>query len=233
MHDSAGKTVLGFKMPAGGGIEDGKRVIEILARHPSTARLISNKLCKRFVSDEPPLKLVERIAGVYTKTDGDIREVLRAIFTSPEFNSAASFRSKVKSPLDLVASAIRALDGDTNGAPALHEWVRKMGQPLYLNQSPAGYSEDSAAWVNTGVFINRLNFAVALANNQIAGTIYDPSRLITAEAVSNEEQAIRQLTALITHIPLSTESRRAVLAGLADRAQMIGLLIGAVEFQRK
>jgi uncharacterized protein (DUF1800 family) len=233
-------------------------VIEILARHPSTARLISKRLCKRFVSDEPPSKLVERIAQVYMKTDGDIREALRAIFTSPEFNSAASFRSKVKSPLELAASAIRALDGDTNGAPALHEWVRKMGQPLYLNQSPAGYSEDSGAWVNTGVFFNRLNFAVALSNNQIAGTRYEPSRLVAAESVSNEEQALARLTALITHTQLSTVSRQAVLASLADRSkpdrpavmyagdasrldpeaqrrvgQMIGLLMSTAEFQRK
>jgi uncharacterized protein (DUF1800 family) len=258
MHDSASKRVLGFNIPAGGGIEDGKRVIEILARHPSTARLISKRLCKRFVSDEPPSKLVERIAQVYMKTDGDIREALRAIFTSPEFNSAASFRSKVKSPLELAASAIRALDGDTNGAPALHEWVRKMGQPLYLNQSPAGYSEDSGAWVNTGVFFNRLNFAVALSNNQIAGTRYEPSRLVAAESVSNEEQALARLTALITHTQLSTVSRQAVLASLADRSkpdrpavmyagdasrldpeaqrrvgQMIGLLMSTAEFQRK
>jgi uncharacterized protein (DUF1800 family) len=242
MHDTAGKTVLGVNIAPGGGIEDGKRVIEILARHPSTARSISKKLCKRFVSDEPPSKLVERIARVYMKTEGDIRETLRAIFTSAEFNSAAAFRSKVKSPLELVASAVRALDGDTNGAPALHEWVRKMGQPLYLNSSPAGYSEESGVWVNTGVFFNRLNFAVALSNNQIAGTVYDASRLMTTEAVSNEEQTLARLTALITHTPLSTESRRAVLTGLADRldpaaqrraGQTIGLLLGTAEFQKK
>src|SRR4029078_7654285 len=116
---------------AGGGFNDGLRVIEILAKHPSTARFVSRKLCQRFVSDDPPAALVERVAQVFLKTGGDIREVIRTIVTSAEFNSPAVFRAKVKSPLELVASAIRAVDGDTNGAPALHEWVRRMGEPLY------------------------------------------------------------------------------------------------------
>src|SRR4029079_3307332 len=119
--------VLGITIPAGGGMSDGLRVIDILSRHPSTARFVSKKLCQRFIADDPPAQLIERVAQVFLKTDGDIREVLRAILTSPEFYSTAVFRAKVKSPLELAASAIRALDGDTNGAPVLHEWLRKMG----------------------------------------------------------------------------------------------------------
>ncbi|HEY9231824.1 MAG TPA: DUF1800 family protein, partial [Blastocatellia bacterium] len=251
--------------PAGGGISDGLRVIDILARHPATAHFISKKLCQRFVSDQPPAALVERVAQVFLKTDGDLSEVLRAIFTSAEFNSPAAFRAKVKSPLELAASAIRALDGDTNGGPPLHEWLRRMGEPLYQYAFPTGYSETSEKWVNTGVFFNRINFAVALANNQINGTRYDPARLI--RVTTSNDEAMNQLAALIIHTPLAPDSRRVVLDALAQPppppqarpaasdgkppapvpakadaksdpqarrlAQLIGLLLGTAEFQRR
>ena len=273
MHDDGAKTVLGVAIPAGGGVNDGLRVIEILSKHPSTARFISKKLCQRFVSDNPPAQLVERAAQVFLKTDGDIREVLNAIVTSAEFNSPAAFRAKIKSPLELAASSLRAVDGDTNGAPALHDWIRRMGEPLYQFAFPTGYGETSEKWVNTGVFFNRINYAVALANNQINGTRYDPLRLVAIETAANLETLTSQLSALIVHTELSPESLRAVRAGLTEQqaaplnaaaaarpamnngdrpdivpvraaaqdtnpdrrriAQLIGLLIGTAEFQRK
>jgi uncharacterized protein (DUF1800 family) len=217
MHDTAAKTVLGVTIPAGGGISDAIGVIDILSRHPSTAKFISKKLCQRFVSDDPPPQLVERTAQVFVNTGGNIREVLRSILTSLEFNSSVAFRAKVKSPLELAASAIRAVDGDTNGAPALHEWLRRMGEPLYQYAFPTGYKDTSESWVNTGVFFNRINFAVALANGQINGTSYDPSRLVSNDAASNVEQLANQLAPLIIHTELSPESRNAVLAGLGDQ----------------
>ena len=221
MHDNGAKTVVGVTIPAGGGMNDGLRVIDILSRHPSTARFVSKKLCQRFVSDEPPQQLVERVAQVFLKTDGDIREVIRAIVTSPEFNSPATFRSKIKSPLELTASAIRAVDGDTNGAPALHDWIRRMGEPLYQFAFPTGYGEDSAKWVNTGVFFNRINFAVALANNQINGTNYDPMRLVATEATANSDTLTAQLAALIVHTELSADSLRAVRDGLSEQSPAV------------
>ncbi len=270
MHDDGAKIVLGVTIPAGGGVNDGLRVIEILSKHPSTARFISKKLCQRFVSDDPPGQLVERVAQVFLKTDGDIREVIRAIVTSAEFNSPAAFRAKIKSPLELAASAIRAIDGDTNGAPAVHEWIRRMGEPLYQYAFPTGYGEDSTNWVNTGVFFNRLNYAVALASNQINGTSYDPLRLAATETAANVDTLTSQLSALIVHTELSPDSLRAVRAGLAEQsgpvtaasgaamntgdrpemvpvrapavdmnpdrrriAQLVGLLMGTAEFQRK
>jgi uncharacterized protein (DUF1800 family) len=272
MHDDGAKTVLGVTIPAGGGITDGLRVIDILAKQPSTARFISKKLCQRFVSDDPPAPLVERVAQVFLKTDGDLREVVRAILTSAEFNSTVAFRSKVKSPIELAASAIRAVDGDTNGAPPLHEWIRRMGEPLYQFAFPTGYGEDSSKWVNTGVFFNRINYAVALANSQINGTSYDPLRLVAAESTENVDALMSRLSALIVHTELAPESLRAVRAGLADQStpvtaaavarpainngerpevvparipapdsnperrrisQLIGLLMGTSEFQRR
>jgi uncharacterized protein (DUF1800 family) len=218
MHDTGAKTVLGVSITAGGGISDAIQVIDILSRHPSTARFISKKLCQRFVSDDPPPQLVERVAQVFLKTGGDIREVVRSILTSPEFNSPGVFRAKVKSPLELAASAIRAVDGDTNGAPALHEWLRRMGEPLYQYAFPTGYKETSESWVNTGVFFNRINFAVAFANGQINGTSYESARLVSNDAASNLEQLTSQLAPMIVHTELSAESRRAVLAGLAEQS---------------
>jgi uncharacterized protein (DUF1800 family) len=208
---------------------------------------------------------------VFLKTDGDIREVVRAILTSPEFNSPATFRSKVKSPLELAASAIRALDGDTNGSPQLHDWIRRMGEPLYQFAFPTGYKETSENWVNTGVFFNRINYAVALANNQINGTSYDAARLVAAETSANPDLLTNQLSALILHTELSSDSLRAVRAGLAEQPpsmavadmarpamsngerpearpvraapdvtpearrirQLVGLLMGTAEFQRR
>jgi uncharacterized protein (DUF1800 family) len=223
MHDTGAKTVLGVSITAGGGISDAIQVIDILSRHPSTARFISKKLCRRFVSDDPPPLLVERVAQIFLKTGGDIREVLRSILTSPEFNSPAVFRAKVKSPLELAASAVRAVDGDTNGAPALHEWLRRMGEPLYQHAFPTGYKETSESWVNTGVFFNRINFAVAFANGQINGTSYESARLVSNDAASSLEQLTNQLAPMIVHTELSAESRRAVLAGLAEPTMTSGV----------
>ena len=240
MHDGGSKTVLGNTIPAGGGISDGARVIDVLSRHPSTARFISRKLCERFVSDNPPAQLVERVAQVFLKTDGDIREVLRAILTSAEFNSPAVFRAKVKSPLELTASAIRAVDGDSNGAPAVHEWLRKMGEPLYAYAFPTGYKENSDTWMNTGVFLNRLNFGVAFANSQIQGTNYDASRLVSPDISASSETLTARLSTLIVHTELSADSKRAVLSGLdltgdahKRTQQAIGLLLGTTEFQKR
>src|SRR4029078_5129821 len=116
-HDDGEKVVLGHKIPAGGGMKDGLMVLDILAHHPSTAKFIATKLARHFVSDEPSPALVDRVAATFTKTDGDIRETLKAIFTSPEFNSTESYRAKIKRPFELVISAIRTLGADTNGGP--------------------------------------------------------------------------------------------------------------------
>src|SRR5256885_13349413 len=114
VHDNGEKMVLGHKIPAGGGEKDGLMVLDILAHHPSTAKFIATKLVRHFVSDDPPPALVERVAQTFLKSDGDIREVLKAIFSSPEFNSAGAYRTKVKRPFELAISAVRTLGADTN-----------------------------------------------------------------------------------------------------------------------
>jgi uncharacterized protein (DUF1800 family) len=176
-HDDGEKTVLGHKIPAGGGIKDGLLVLDILAHHPSTAKFIATKLVRHFVADDPPTSLVNRVAATYTKTDGDIREMLRTILFSTEFNSADAYRAKIKRPFELVISAVRTLGGDTNGGPGIHQWMQRMGEPLYGHQTPNGYSDAADAWVNTGGLLERMNFGLALASNRIPGTRVNLNKL--------------------------------------------------------
>src|SRR5205085_2280671 len=131
MHDFGEKTVLGHKIAAGGGEQDGVQVIDILAHHPSTARFISRELAQRFVADDPPPALVDRMAQTFMKTDGDLREVLRTMFTSPEFFSEGAWQAKVKSPFEMVVSAVRAIGGDVSDTFALVQKIADLGQPLY------------------------------------------------------------------------------------------------------
>jgi uncharacterized protein (DUF1800 family) len=190
MHDAGEKIVLGHKIHAGG-IRDGEAVIDILARHASTAHFISTKLVRRFVSDEPPAKLVKHVAEVYRQSDGSIREMLHAILTSKEFNSAEAVAAKTKTPLEYVASAIRTLDGTTDGSRPLAQAIARMGQPLYQCQPPAGYPDRGEHWMSNTAILERLNFAVALASNHIPGTVVrvdGPLKPVVAKLGSPEFQ---------------------------------------------
>ena len=207
MHDAGEKVVLGHSIAAGGGIEDGETVIDILAHHPSTARFISAKLVRRFVSDDPPPALVDRVATVYTQTAGDIREMLRTIFTAAEFYAPEAYRAKIKSPFELAASAIRALDGETDGSPRLAQFVAKMGQALYRYQSPAGYPDRAEQWVNTGALLQRLNFALALSANRIPGTAVDPARATAGIDPAQPERLMARAVDVLLHGDFSAQTR--------------------------
>jgi uncharacterized protein (DUF1800 family) len=169
MHDAGEKVVLGVTIPAGGGIEDGQKVLDIVSRHPSTARFVSRKLAQRFVADNPPENLVERMAKTFTKSDGDLRAVMKTMLDSKEFWSEGAFRSKMKSPLETVASAVRAVNGDVDYAFALANQVAQLGQPLYRKQEPTGYSNSSQEWLNSAGLLARMNFALQLANGRVPG----------------------------------------------------------------
>ena len=151
MHDDGEKIVLGHKIPAGGGVKDGLMVLDILAHQSATARFIATKLARHFVMDNPPPALVDRVAAAFTRSDGDIRETLRAIFFSPEFNAPDAYRAKVKRPFELTISAIRTLGAETTGGPQLHQWIARMGEPLYGRQTPDGYPMTAAAWTSSTI----------------------------------------------------------------------------------
>lgn len=171
-HDKDPKVVLGQKVDEGG-INDGLKVIDILVKHPSTAKFIARKLAVKFVSDKPSEALVGRVAAAFTKSNGDIRATLRALFTDKEFFSAENYRAKIKTPFELAVSSIRALGGDTNGGPPMLAMLNKLGEVPYGYQAPTGYPDTAEDWVNTGALLERLNFAIAVSSNRIPGTRVD------------------------------------------------------------
>ena len=167
IHDAGEKVVLGHRLPAGRGIEDGEDVLDLLARDPHTAQFIARKLAVRFVSDDPPPALVERAARTFLQTGGDIRETVRTIVTSPEFFSRAAYRSKVKSPFELVASSLRALGAQPDTSMRSAQVVAFLGQPMFGHRDPNGWPETGDAWMNSGAILNRINFGAALAGGRL------------------------------------------------------------------
>lgn len=214
VHDDGEKIVLGHKIPAGGGSKDGLLVLDLLAHHQSTARFIATKLVRHFISDNPPPALVDRVAQAFTKSNGDIRQTLSAIFFSAEFNSAEAYRAKIKRPFELAISAVRTLGADTNGAPALHQWIARMGEPLYGFQTPNGYSDVAETWVNTGALLERLNFGLALASNRIGGTRVDLRKFAgeagTGSAV-DKSQVMDRFLSLLPAGDVSPRTRETLL----------------------
>ena len=173
LHDNGEKAVLGVTIPAGGGEKDGEKVLDIVAHHPATARFISKKLAQRFVADDPPVALVERMARTFLKTDGDIRAVMETMLESKEFWSEGAYRSKMKSPLEVVVSAVRSSNANVDFATALVNQVAQLGEPLYRKQEPTGYSNSSREWMNTAGLMARMNFALQLSGNKVPGVKVD------------------------------------------------------------
>jgi uncharacterized protein (DUF1800 family) len=164
-------------------------VIGILAAHPSTARWISRKLAVRFVSDNPPDALVERMASAFRRSGGDIPAVLRSMFDSKEFWSEAAYRAKLKSPFEMVVSAARAMDAEVDKTQALARALARLGQPLYRKAEPTGYSGKEEEWANSASLLARFNFAQALASNRVAGVQVDPARTPQVPGISAETRA--------------------------------------------
>jgi uncharacterized protein (DUF1800 family) len=196
-HDAAEKTVLGTRLPAGRGIEDGEAVLDLLAANPATARHLATKLAVRFVSDHPPQALVNLLANVYLKTGGDVRRMLVAIVESPEFWSRDAVGSKIKSPFELAASALRVTGGDIIDPRELLKWITRMGQPLYAYQAPTGYPDRAEAWVNTGSLLNRMNFGLQLAANRVKGVSVNLPVINQGHEPESREQALRTYAALL------------------------------------
>jgi uncharacterized protein (DUF1800 family) len=214
-HDAEPKTVLGHQLGRGRGIEDGLDVLDLAARHPSTARHLARKIAARFVADEPPPALVDRLAETYRSTDGDLRAVMRALAYSPEFWSSAARGQKIKSPFELAVSAVRALDGEVAapaktadrgprggarraaGPPDLAAWIGRMGQPLYAYQAPTGYPDRAEAWVSTGALLTRMNFGLHLATGRVVGVRHDLAALGADREPESLEQALSTYAALL------------------------------------
>ncbi len=220
-HDAGDKNILGQKITAGG-MDDGKKVLDLLAAHPSTAKFIATKLARKFVMDEPTPQLVARISDAFTRSKGDIKETLRAVFTSPEFTSEANFRQKIKTPFELAASAMRALDVQTDARPGVHQTVARMGEPLYGYQAPTGYADTAETWVNTGALLERLNFAVALASNRLPGTRFDLKRFVSPQSMrisqESKEALATELVNKLLNGMVSEGTKRTLMKQVSDPA---------------
>ncbi len=240
-HDNAAKRVLGIDLPANGGINDALKIVDVLAKHPSTAQFVSKKLARRFVSDNPPDALVQRAAQTFTQTNGDIRAVLSVILHSDDFKN--SFAQKIKRPVELVASAARAMDLQADDVRALSTTVRLMGQGLFLHPTPDGYPDVGDAWINTGALLARWNFALALAYNRVPRAKVDLSKLIASRGVSIKTtgEVVDFWTDVILHRALADADRKKLIDAFGGNASAnfdptrlpdpVALILASPQFQ--
>ena len=229
VHDKGEKTVLGVKIAAGGGQDDGVKVLDILAAHPSTARFISLQLAQRFVADDPPPQLVEKMAKTFRNKKGDIREVMKTMLNSDEFLSQGAYRAKIKSPFEMIVSAVRATGAEVDFAFPLANQIAQLGQPLYRKLEPTGYSNTSAEWVNSSALLARMNFALALVQNKVAGVKVDASKF-----AGDPAEVARQ----ILFMDATPETRAAIERALSQQknknaAMLAGLVLGSPDFQHR
>jgi uncharacterized protein (DUF1800 family) len=245
MHEPGTKTILGHKIKESGE-KEGYEVLHILAHHPSTAKFICRKLAMRFVSDNPPPSLVDSMAKVFLEKDGDIREVLRTLFRSPEFWQPDTYRAKIKTPFEFVVSALRATNAEVNDAAVLAGQLQRLGMPLYGAKPPTGYSMNASEWVSSSALLGRVNFALRLASGHIRGVeIRPPASTLSVDSQQLLENLEKDLLAgdvsKQTHDTIATRLNDAQVSQrkLDDPprppnvALMQGLLLGSPEFQRR
>jgi uncharacterized protein (DUF1800 family) len=246
LHDAAAKTVLGVHFAAGGGFEEGEKMIHILAHHPATAHHIAFKLCQRLVADDPPIALVDRVAAKFIATDGDLRQTVKAVIDSPEFWDPATYRAKVKSPFEYAISAVRAVNAQISDPTPIARALQQIGEPLYGAQPPTGYSDKAEVWINTGALMNRLNFALALAANKLPGVHDDVVSLIPAAEAADASRSVEALALALTGGNLTEETRGTIKSRIVERKApaadpwdntqlptVAGLILGSPEFQRQ
>ena len=229
LHDKGEKTVLGHVIPAGGGMDDGEKVLDILATHPSTAHFISKELAERFVADNPPEPLIEKMSATFLKSGGDIRQVMETMLASREFWSQGAYQAKVKTPFEMVVSSVRALDADVSDAFALANQVERLGEPLYRKLEPTGYSNLNSDWVSSAALLARMNFALQLAQNHMPGVKVDAAHL--------GDQPVAAARTLLGR-SASPQTEAGIQKALAEQKQktpslVAGLIIGSPDFQRR
>ena len=261
-HDPGDKLVLGQTIPENGQNE-GLQILDILAHHPSTAKFVCRKLAMRFVADDPPPVLVDRLAQKFLATDGDIREVLRTLFKSPEFWSPKTYRAKVKTPFEFAISSLRATGTDVTSAGPLLGILSRMGMPLYQMVPPTGYSMTASTWMSSEALIDRMNFALDLSNGKVGGTNFDAGRLLAlgtltsrgfprpnpadSDSSRGQETALLLLENALLNGEVSASTQKAIRRQLDDPQvaahalddpkrtlnTMTALVIGSPEFQHR
>ena len=256
MHEPGPKFVLGHRIKPKGE-DEGREVLHMLATSPQTAHFISLKLAQRFVSDDPPPALVDRMAKTFEKKKGDIREVLLTLFHSPEFWSDQTYRAKVKTPFEFVASAVRATGADVQDAVPLARQLNNMGMPLYGAQPPTGYSMKADTWVSSSALLNRMNFALALTGGKVRGVSVDTQQLAGAPPEPTDATTtLSTMESKLLAADVSKQTHDSIVAQLEspksdkpqpgnngtkpkpqsrppDASTIAGLLLGSPEFQRR
>jgi uncharacterized protein (DUF1800 family) len=242
-HDAGEKLILGRKFAAGRGEEEGEEVLDLVARHPATARFITTKLARHFISDDPPASVVDRCSAVFTKTDGDIRQVLGCVIGGPEFFSRAAYRSKVKTPFQVVASTLRAIDAVPDETPRAAQMVAQLGQPIFGHQTPEGWPDRAEAWMNTGAILNRINFGLTVAGGRIPGVVPGSVPELEQLRAAPRDAQVDGVARLLFGGQVSPDTRDVLLRGenplatertrLGGLQQVVGLALGAPEFQRR
>ncbi len=248
IHAQGKKVVMGRTFSYGGE-KDGEEALKMLANHPNTAQFISVELARHFVSDNPPPALVKRMSAEFSATQGDIRSVLKTMIYSPEFWYKETYRAKVKTPYELVASTARALNAEVTITLPMAQWVGRMGEPLFLCQPPNGYSDKAETWVNTGALLNRLNFALSFAGDKVAGATVDLKSMLGDAAVRDPNAALSQSIDAFLGDQIAEQTRATLAARLNDpqilqaslddpvkqvnEGLIAGLVLGAPEFQRR
>jgi len=248
-HDPGPKRVMRLSIPRGGGVSDGEAVLDYLALNPATARFIATKLCRKFVSDNPPPQLVDRIAAVFLQTGGYLPSVYAALFSAPEFWSDEAFGAKTKTPFEFAVSGIRALGGQTTGDVQLLQQIERLGEPLYRAQAPTGYPDAAQAWINAGALLNRINFGLALASNRIHGTTADVRGYARRHAAWNDVHRVADAFAnFILHRELTPQTRETLYRAISEQEGetpadgehkpidvplVAGLMLGSPDFQKR
>jgi uncharacterized protein (DUF1800 family) len=251
VHDPGVKTVLGRRI-SGSGQQEGEHILDLLAHHPATARFISTKLVRRFVADDPPPALVERVAVAYRQTGGDVVAMLRVIFAAPEFYADDARRAKIKRPFEFVVSAVRSIGGaiDAQGGVAVARAAATIGEPLYECEPPTGYADRAEAWVNPGALLARMNFGLALAHQRVSGVRVDLAPLAAGADRSRPAAVLDQLLAAVLHGTVTPETRAVLTSQLdtpeitrlttddrgpanTDAEKLLALVLGSPEFQRR
>jgi uncharacterized protein (DUF1800 family) len=239
-HDAGEKVVLGTRIPGGRGIEDGDAVLDLLAKHPSTARYIATKLIVRLVRDTAPPALVARAAETFLRTDGDIREVLRTIVFSPEFFDATAYRAKVKTPFEFVVSALRLFGAEPDTLPRIAGAISRLGQPVWGRVTPDGWPDRGEAWINSGAMMNRVTFATqASQGGAIGATLSRAPGAMRLVSLGPDEQAAVVINTMLQG-NASTETRDAIRAEAASTrppaqrlSGLIAVVLSSPEFQRR
>jgi uncharacterized protein (DUF1800 family) len=236
---------MGTRIQGGRGIEDGEQVLDILSRSPATAHFIAKKLVTHFVSDTPPAALVDRSAQTFLRTDGDIREVIRAIVESPEFNSRVAYRAKVKTPFELVASILRVMDAAPDTTARGVQLIARLGQPIFGRSTPDGWPDHGDAWMNAGALLNRVNLGAQAGANQLPNVIvarWAARARLSELAVAELVDAVARETLAGDASPATRDVLRSVSAPPATAAQpqriaylanLVGVAIGSSDFQRR